>query len=162
LIRSATAHCLRYDELWYSAFQISNYIITYDINITIQYSNKISDFDTLQISSESAVDLNKNKTVIARIIGVIFALIFIFKVKRIFKRLNQFLHLITLIYYNQLPLKQILEFKKYIKISLINLLSISREHLLGCLSKKKHLLYQAWSVTKLELDISRLPIKIVF
>ena len=67
---SATAHCLRYEELWYSAFQISNYIITYDINITIQYSNKTNDFDVLKIGSESAVDSNKNKTVIARIIGV--------------------------------------------------------------------------------------------
>ena len=58
---------------------ISSCITNFYFNFPIQYSNKTNDFDTLKISSESGVDSNKNKTVIARIIGVIFVLIFALK-----------------------------------------------------------------------------------
>jgi len=35
---SANAHCLRYDQLWYSAYNVKNWIIDYKINIILTYS----------------------------------------------------------------------------------------------------------------------------
>jgi len=34
---SATAHCLKYDPLWWSAYEINNYNIVYQIEITVTY-----------------------------------------------------------------------------------------------------------------------------
>ena len=34
---SATAHCLKYDNLWWSAYQVNNYQIVYEIDIFVSY-----------------------------------------------------------------------------------------------------------------------------
>jgi len=64
---SATAHCLRFDKLWYSAYEIKNYYINYTIDIYITYYEKESDLKSQnnminQISSDSNSNVLNNQS----------------------------------------------------------------------------------------------------
>lgn len=64
---SATAHCLRFDQLWYSAYEIKKYRINYLIEISVTYKNdKFNNTSTeiiQNLSKNNSTNFtNKNKT----------------------------------------------------------------------------------------------------
>ncbi|CAD8111745.1 unnamed protein product [Paramecium primaurelia] len=65
LTTATMAFCLRYSNLWYSAYEISTYSIFYNITIQVTYSNQES--EELKLGSE--VKAVQGKTLIGRIIG---------------------------------------------------------------------------------------------
>ena len=72
MFSSATAHCLRFDDLWYSAFSIPSPKIYYTLDIIIeQFSNNgtLIDSSSLTLSPFHPVSSTTNKTLIAKIVG---------------------------------------------------------------------------------------------
>lgn len=70
---SATAHCLRFNQLWYSAYEVEKYIIDYTIDITVIYQNTSSSGnfteETIPLSPSNVVGVSENQAIIARLIG---------------------------------------------------------------------------------------------
>lgn len=68
---SATAHCLRYDKLWYSAYEVKQYQINYDINIFIikKLENNTFSTESIALNPSNTVSISQNKTIIGRLIG---------------------------------------------------------------------------------------------
>ena len=66
---SASAHCLRFDPLWFSAYKIENHRIDYNIiiNITNTYDN--STISSLRISPRDTITTNEEKTILVKLIG---------------------------------------------------------------------------------------------
>ena len=64
---SATAHCLKYDSLWWNAYEVSGYQLDYEINIFISYLNRkeiVNEFDvngTNEIRKRNLEELNWNE-----------------------------------------------------------------------------------------------------
>jgi hypothetical protein len=56
---SATAHCLRFDSLWYSAYEIKKYRINYLIEISVTYKNE-NNISSFEISSKNISSNNSN------------------------------------------------------------------------------------------------------
>lgn len=48
---SATAHCLKYDQLWWNAYEVSGYQIVYEISIFVTYLNKLDQNSNEDISN---------------------------------------------------------------------------------------------------------------
>lgn len=71
-VGSATAHCLRFDTLWYSAYDVKTYIIDYEITITITSRNSTdhaSNIQKLDLSPSNGIAASSDSQVIARLIG---------------------------------------------------------------------------------------------
>jgi len=76
---SSTAHCLRYSPLWYSAFEVKNYYIDYEIDVFITYNigsqtnltENTSQYTTEQISlsPSNTIALSQDNSIKANLIG---------------------------------------------------------------------------------------------
>jgi hypothetical protein len=68
---SASAHCLRFDKLWYSAYEIQPYQVNYSIDIVLTYKNDTKNFTakSLSLSPSNLIALSEDNTVTAKLIG---------------------------------------------------------------------------------------------
>jgi hypothetical protein len=69
---SATAHCLRFDKLWFSAYEIKKYRINYNIDISItkkEEKNGTEEFVTRSISISPSNSIAKYRDMIAYLVG---------------------------------------------------------------------------------------------
>jgi len=57
---SATAHCLKYDNLWWNAYEVNSYQIVYVIDVFISYMNSIQDVNS-STKEPNNVDANRKK-----------------------------------------------------------------------------------------------------
>ena len=65
----ASAHCMVYDELWYSAYKVDKYKIDYKIEIILTdiKDNKI--ISTLELSPQNIISIDDNKNILVKLIG---------------------------------------------------------------------------------------------
>ena len=66
---SASAHCLVYDVLWYSAYKVDKYKIEYTININLVNTTDDSIISTLELSPKDTITTNDDNTVLVKLIG---------------------------------------------------------------------------------------------
>ena len=66
---SASAHCLVYDELWYSAYKIDKYKIEYKIEINIINTKDNSIISTLELSPQNIINTDDTKNILVKLIG---------------------------------------------------------------------------------------------
>ena len=66
---SATAHCLIYDDLWYSAYNIDKYKIEYKIEINIIDTRDNSTITTLELSPKNTMTTDEDKNILVKLIG---------------------------------------------------------------------------------------------
>ena len=66
---SATAHCLIYDDLWYSAYNVDKYKIEYKIEINIIDTRDNSTISTLELSPQNIINTDKDKNILVKLIG---------------------------------------------------------------------------------------------
>ena len=66
---SATAHCMIYDTLWYSAYKVEKYKIEYtiEINIIDTKDNKI--ISTLELSPKNIINSDADNNILVKLIG---------------------------------------------------------------------------------------------
>ena len=66
---SASAHCLVYDQLWYSAYKIDKYKIDYkiEINIIDTKDNKI--ISSLELSPQNIINRDEDNNILVKLIG---------------------------------------------------------------------------------------------
>ena len=66
---SASAHCMVFDELWYSAYKIDKYKIEYkiEINIIDNKDNKI--ISSLELSPQNIINTDESKNILVKLIG---------------------------------------------------------------------------------------------
>ena len=69
---ASTAHCLKFDQLWYSGYLIGQYSIYYEIDVTVQESdaqgNLLQSYQ-LHLGSATRVQKSSDGNVIATVIG---------------------------------------------------------------------------------------------
>lgn len=63
------AHCLKFDDLWFSAYKIQQYKIEYNIYINIINVTNNETISELILSPSNTIDMNEQKTVKVQIIG---------------------------------------------------------------------------------------------
>ena len=65
----ASAHCMVYDELWYSAYKVDKYKIDYKIEIILTdiKDNKI--ISTLELSPQNIISIDDNQNILVKLIG---------------------------------------------------------------------------------------------
>ena len=66
---SASAHCLIYDDLWYSAYNIDKYKIEYKIEINIIDMKDNSTISTLELSPQNTINSDENNNILVKLIG---------------------------------------------------------------------------------------------
>ena len=66
---SASAHCLVYDELWYSAYKIDKYKIEYKIEINIINTKDNSIISTLELTPQNIINTDDTKNILVKLIG---------------------------------------------------------------------------------------------
>lgn len=72
---SASAHCLRFDELWYDSFQVGLGQTHYDINVEMDMhtvnnqGQQIDSTETITISPSNLLQISNDGTLIARLVG---------------------------------------------------------------------------------------------
>ena len=66
---SATAHCLIYDDLWYSAYNIDKYKMEYKIEINIIDTRDNSIITTLELSPQNTMNTDEDKNILVKLIG---------------------------------------------------------------------------------------------
>ena len=66
---SATAHCLRFDDIWYSAYKIEKYKIEYKINVTLINATDNSIISILELSPENTINTDSDKNILVKLIG---------------------------------------------------------------------------------------------
>jgi hypothetical protein len=68
---SASAHCLRFDKLWYSTYEIKPYQVNYVIDIIVTYKSNITNYtnEVVSLSPSNLVSTSREGNMIARLIG---------------------------------------------------------------------------------------------
>ena len=68
---SASAHCLRFDTLWYSAMSIGSAVVDFDISIMVAMNSDtgMEKTQTLQLSPEKLVATSSDADVAVRLLG---------------------------------------------------------------------------------------------
>ena len=68
-VNSATAHCLRYDELWFSAYEVNTYSLSYTIKVNIINSVNASDYQTLTLTPSNTISSTEDGAILVKLIG---------------------------------------------------------------------------------------------
>ena len=68
-VNSATAHCLRYDELWFSAYEVNSYSLSYTIKVNIINSLNASDYQTLTLTPSNTISSTEDGSIMVKLIG---------------------------------------------------------------------------------------------
>ena len=66
---SATAHCLVYDVLWYSAYKVDKYKIEYNIEINIIDTKDNKIISTLELSPKNIINSDADNNILVKLIG---------------------------------------------------------------------------------------------
>ena len=66
---SASAHCLSFDPVWYSAYKVDKYKIEYTININVINVAENKTISNLQLSPKNTISINEDKTILVKLIG---------------------------------------------------------------------------------------------
>ena len=66
---SASAHCLVYDELWYSAYKVDKYKIEYKIEINIVNTKDNTIISTLELSPQNIISTDDTNNILVKLIG---------------------------------------------------------------------------------------------
>ena len=66
---SASAHCMIFDTLWYSAYNIDKYLIDYVINVNVIDTSDNSTISNLVLSPKITINTNKEKNILVKLIG---------------------------------------------------------------------------------------------
>ena len=66
---SATAHCLVYDQLWYSAYKIDKYKIEYKIEINVIDTKDNTVISSLELSPENTINTDDGNNILVKLIG---------------------------------------------------------------------------------------------
>ena len=66
---SSSAHCLIFDEVWFSAYKIEKYKIEYNIEINIINVKDNTVIAKLNLSSQNVIDSDKDNNIIVKLIG---------------------------------------------------------------------------------------------
>lgn len=67
-IRS-TAHCLKYDTVWCSAYKVERYKIDYTISINVTNTYDNSTISHLELSPKDTISTNEEKSILVKLIG---------------------------------------------------------------------------------------------
>lgn len=68
-INSSTAHCLSFNELWFSAYEINQYSLSYTIKVNIISTQNTSDIQTLTLTPSNTISTSNDKNILVKIIG---------------------------------------------------------------------------------------------
>ena len=68
-INSSTAHCLSFNELWFSAYEINQYSLSYTIKVNIISTQNTSDVQTLTLTPSNTISTSNDKNILVKIIG---------------------------------------------------------------------------------------------
>ena len=66
---SASAHCLVYDELWYSAYKVDKYKIEYKIEINIINTKDNTIISKLELSPQNIISTDETNNILVKLIG---------------------------------------------------------------------------------------------
>lgn len=66
---SATGHCFRYSDIWYSAYTVEQYKINYLIKINVTNTLDNSTISYLELSPKNTFSMNEDKNILVKIIG---------------------------------------------------------------------------------------------
>ena len=67
-IRSS-AHCLKYDTVWFSAYKVERFKIDYTIGINITNTYDNSTISYLELSPQNTISINEEKNILVKLIG---------------------------------------------------------------------------------------------
>ena len=66
---SASAHCLVYDQLWYSAYKVDKYKIEYKIEINLIDTRDNTIISTLELSPQNTINTDDDNNILVKLIG---------------------------------------------------------------------------------------------
>ena len=66
---SASAHCLVYDQLWYSAYKVDKYKIEYKIEINLIDTRDNTIISTLELSPQNNINTDDDNNILVKLIG---------------------------------------------------------------------------------------------
>ena len=66
---SASAHCMVFDELWYSAYKVDKYKIEYKIEINIIDTKDNTIISSLELSPQNIINSDENQNILVKLIG---------------------------------------------------------------------------------------------
>ena len=66
---TSTAHCLKFHEVWFSAYQVDKYKIEYIITIKVINTFDNSTISTLELSPQNTIAINEDKNILVKLIG---------------------------------------------------------------------------------------------
>ena len=66
---SATGHCLRFSDIWYSAYTVEQYKINYIIKINVTNTLDNSTISYLELSPKNTMSINEDKNILVKLIG---------------------------------------------------------------------------------------------
>ena len=66
---SATAHCLKFNDLWFSAYEIQQYQYKYKITVNIINTTNNETIETLYISPSNIINISNDNNILIKLIG---------------------------------------------------------------------------------------------